>query len=119
MNVIAIFTNPRALAYIATDFANKARGKAIVTQEKITQLSQILANHTYRIKGVFVLKLQCEHVPASIKTSAVAIYRDELPERPELVAIEEPNAIYRAIAEEAQMPVYDYLIMYRKEALEK
>lgn len=116
MNVIAIFTNPRALAYIATDFANKASGKAIVTQDKITQLSQILANHTYRIKGVFVLKLQCESVPASIKTSAVAIYRDELPE---LVAIEEPNAIYRAIAVEAQMPIYDYLIMYRKEALKK
>lgn len=116
MNIIAIFTNPRALAYIATDFANKASGKQIVTQEKVTQLSQILANHTYRIQGVFALKLQCEHVPASIKTSAVAIYRDEMPE---LVAIEEPNKIYRAIAEQAQMPVYDYLIMYRKEALTK
>lgn len=114
MNVIAIFTTPRALAYIATEFANMSAGKTIVTQEKITQMSQILANHTYRIKGVFALKLQCEYIPNAIKTSAVAIYRDEMPE---LVAVEEPNKIYRAIAEEAQMPIYDYLVMYRKEAL--
>lgn len=116
MNVIAIFNNPRALAYIATEFANMSmKGKKqIVTQEMITQFSQILANHTYRIKHMYALKLQCEYIPSCVKTSAVAIYRDEMPE---LVAVEEPNAIYRAIAEEAQMPIYDYLVMYRKEAL--
>lgn len=114
MYLIAVFTNPRALGYIATDLAEQFKGK--VRRKDVMKLSQVLADHTYKIRGVFVLKLQCEKMLKSIENSAVATYKVE---NYELIPIDEPNAIYRPIAEEARMPTYNFLALYRKEALEQ
>lgn len=114
MYLIAVFNNPRALAYIADDIARKYKG--IATRKDVMNLTQLLADHTYKIRGAFALKLHCESVPFSIKTSAVATYKVE---NYELLAIEEPNAVYRAIAEEARLPTYNYLTMFHKDAVKK